>query len=717
VSIFQDGTDAACRRRSRLRAFGISSSVGVIACCATAAAQQAPAQQPASAPIQLPTIEVVSPTLIATPESQTASSVTVITSEQLERDQRRTMADALATVPGMNVVQTGGPGGLTSVFLRGTNSNHVKVLVDGIDVSDPSSTDASFDFGQLLTGDVERIEVLRGPQSGLYGSDAIGGVISVTTKQGSGPPKVTASVEGGSFGTTREQLGLSGSQGGFSYAFNVEHFQSASVPVTPLTPNPSYGYLGLAPGEQRNNDFYDNWTYSTKLGATLSDTVAVNVVARYTDSKLLFTGENCLAFPQCFPEALQSTQTDHQLFGRTELVWSPTDIFKNYFGVNYTNEYTWFFDPNPDSGLTSPLVTPPSTTVGTRLKEDYRGEVQVAPGQLVMFGAEHQNETLRTDSTDVVDANGNATFFTTNAQRRDDAGWLQLQSQITKQFNLAANIRYDDYDTFGGHTTWRVAPVFVVPGTDTKLKASYGTGFKAPSLFDLFVNFPGEFVGNPNLKPEESRGWDAGFEQPLAGDRFRFGVTYFNNNVTNLINTGLASPGIFTEVNIDAATIYGVESFAAWKVTNNLDFRVDYTNTTAKDDSDGQQLVRRPKNKGSFTAAWRVDDKLTLSATVLYVGSWLDLDRAGVLFPCSGGQPCVDASPFTTVNLAATYAASDNVSYFMRIDNLFNQQYEDPVGFLRPGIGIYGGVRLTGLPASGDAGLAFIPPFLRGGTM
>jgi vitamin B12 transporter len=144
---------------------------------------------------------VVSPSTVVTPSDQSASSVSVITAADIEAQHRLTVPDALAAVPGLNVVQTGGPGGQTSVFIRGTNSNHVKVLVDGIDVSDPSNPNGSFDFGQLLTGDIERIEVLRGPQSGLYGSDAIGGVISITTKSGNGPPKVTLSAEGGSFGT------------------------------------------------------------------------------------------------------------------------------------------------------------------------------------------------------------------------------------------------------------------------------------------------------------------------------------------------------------------------------------------------------------------------------------------------------------------------------------------------------------------------------------
>ena len=167
---------------------------------------------------------VVSPTTQPTPTDQSASSVTVITADQIESQQLRTVPDALAAAPGLNVTQTGGPGGQTSVFLRGTNSNHVKVLIDGIDVSDPSNPNGSFDFGQLLTSDTERIEILRGPQSGLYGSDAIGGVISITTKSGNGPPKFTLSTEGGSFGTTNERASLSGSPSGFQLSLQCTAF-------------------------------------------------------------------------------------------------------------------------------------------------------------------------------------------------------------------------------------------------------------------------------------------------------------------------------------------------------------------------------------------------------------------------------------------------------------------------------------------------------------
>ena len=632
---------------------------------------------------------VVSPTTVPTPADQSASSVTVITGADIESQQWRTVPDALMAVPGLNVVQAGGPGGQTSIFIRGTNSNHVKVLIDGIDVSDPSNPTQSFDFGQLLTGDIARIEILRGPQSGLYGSDAIGGVISITTKSGEGPPKLTMTAEGGSFGTFNQRAGLSGSQGNFNYVFNIQHFSSIETPVTPLNE--------LAPGEQRINDTYNNWTYSTKLGANLTDNFAVNLVGRYTDSRLGFTGEDYVDFFPPAPEALQSTQVDRQFYGRGEAVWSLFDgRFKNFFGVNYTNSWSWTLDPNPDSFNAPPAVAPPTTNLGQRTQYDWRGEAKVAPGQTLVFGLEDKTESLWTNSTGVFNAFGTYTPTTTTAQTGDKAGWIELQSAFAERFFVVSSIRYDDNQSFGAHTTWRVAPAFIVPGTETKLKATYGTGFKAPTLTELYVNNPSFMVvGNPDLRPETSKGYDVGFEQPLLHDRLRFGATYFHNDIANLIE-GTTDPTTFvsTYVNVGQATTQGVETFAAFALSSRLNLRADYTYTEARDDLTGLELLRRPKNKASVTALWKATDRLTVTAQVLYVGSWLDYNRPGTAELMAPG--------YTLVNLAANYAVTDRVGVFARINNLLNQQYEDPLGFLRPGLGIFGGITMQvgGAPSS-----------------
>jgi vitamin B12 transporter len=223
-------------------------------------------------------------------------------------------------------------------------------------------------------------------------------------------------------------------------------------------------------------------------------------------------------------------------------------------------------------------------------------------------------------------------------------------------------------------------------------------------------------MANPTLKPEESTGYDAGFEQPIANDRFRFGSTYFRNDINNLIETVTTlTPGVESFGNIDKASMFGFENFAAWTVSKALNLRADYTYTVAKADSTpgctsppcaGQELLRRPKNKASLTANWQATDRLSISSTLLYVGSWWDITRQTTA--PDGFNQYVKAPGSTTVNLAANYLLRDDLTVFARIDNLFNKQYEDPLGFMRPGFGAYAGVRLTagGSPSNAAAPFA-----------
>ena len=661
------------------QALGLRISVRVTAAALAATGIVAPVY--AQDVVTLPTI-AVSPTTIPTPIEQIANSVTVVTAQDIERQQLRTVPDVLNAIPGLNVVQSGGPGGQTAVFIRGTNSNHVKVFIDGVEVGDPTTPNGAFDFAHLLTGDIERIEVLRGPQSGLYGSDAIGGVISITTKKGEGPPKATASVEAGSFQTFNQAFSLSGSQAQFNYAFNVVHFHAGSVPVTPLDL--------LAPGVARNNDSYDNWTYSTRLGANLTDDFALNFSARYVDAKHGLTADDAVNFPpNSAPEVLQDTQRNRQLYTRGEAVWSLfDDRFKNFFGVSYTNQWSWFNDPNADSFTPFGSVAPPTTNLGQKTRFDWRGVVKVVSGQTLVLGLEDERQSLRTDST----ATLAGAQTTTTASTGNKAGYVELQSEFAKRFFVVANVRYDDNESFGPHTTWRLAPAFIVPGIETKLKATYGTGFKAPTLVELYVSNPSLFqVANPNLRPETSTGYDVGFEQPLFDGRVSFGATYFSNDIRDLIvNVFNGATFTATYMNIGHAKTSGVEAFAAATVSEQLKLRADYTRTFTRDEDTGLGLLRRPGNKASLSAIWTPRDRLTLSTTVLYVSSWIDVNRDTSTF-----IPRLDAPAYTIVNVAGNYRVDDHVTVFARADNLFNYQYQEPYGFLRPGLGVYGGIRLN----------------------
>lgn len=626
--------------------------------CLAASPLGAQETNPPSDAIQLPEV-TVSATTIPEPLADVGSSVTVIDSAQIEREQRRTVPDVLSLAPGLNVVQTGGPGGQTSVFIRGTNANQVKVLIDGIDASDPSNATGAFDFGQLLTYDIGRIEVLRGPQSGLYGADAIGGVISITTKGGEGPPQVKGLIEGGSFGTLNETMGFSGSTPIFSYYMNLAHFDVANVPVTP----PEL----LPPGRQAIGNAYENWTLSTKFGVQLSDNLSASLVARYIDATLHFTGDDFSIFPAA-PAAVQSIQRNNNLYTRGEVNWTSFDgILKNRFGLNYTQAYMREKDPDTAFGF-----TPPTGSLGQRLQYDWQGELALAKDWTLIAGFEDKKDQLYAAPT--------------FARVSNAAGYLQLLTRYDDRFFLASNLRYDANDQFGGHSTFRFAPSFHVPWTETVLKGSYGTGFKPPSLTQLYVDFPAfGFVANPNLKPEESTGYDIGFEQPLFDDLLRFGATYYQNNITDLIEIN----DTFTSyTNIGRAKTYGCEAFSSFAITPELNVRVDYTLTIARDEMTELELLRRPRNKLSMQAAWKPIDTISLSTTLVFVGRFIDGSR-------NFSIPRLNAPGYTVVNVAAHYEAGKNLSIFGRIDNLFNVRYENPTGFLAPGLGAYAGLRLA----------------------
>jgi vitamin B12 transporter len=468
-------------------------------------------------------------------------------------------------------------------------------------------------------------------------------------------------IEGGSFGTFNQTAALSGSDDRFNYAFNVAHFRATDIPVTPLQL--------LPPGQKAIGNNYDNMTYSTKLGADLSENLTLNAVARYTDATLRFTGDTFdpVTFTS-FPAAAQSTQTVHQLFTRGEAVWSVLDgRIKNYFGVNYTNHWNYNISPGDAA---------PTITTGDRVKYDWHAVTQLAPYHTVIVGAEQETETLQTSKV--------------SAQNVNKAGYVELQSQFANRLFLVENIRQDDNDRFGEHPTFRLAPALIVPFTETKLKGSYGTGFKAPTLSQLFVSFPEFFFfANPNLKPEESIGYDAGFEQPLFNDRVRFGSTYFHNDITNLIQPVFDSATFTsTNTNIGSAKTEGTENFVAASITDRVRVRADYTFTRAVDVTTGLELLRRPKEKWSANVVWNPIDPLTLSVTVLHTGSFIDVSR-------DFSVPRLLAPAYTVVNVAADYAISDQIKVFGRVDNLFNVHYQNPTGFLQPSLGVYGGIRVA----------------------
>jgi vitamin B12 transporter len=393
--------------------------------------------------------------------------------------------------------------------------------------------------------------------------------------------------------------------------------------------------------------------------------------ARYTRSILSFTGDDFNVFPSV-PAAAQSVQERGELFARAEARKQFFDgRFTSVFGLSLTDYKTR--EQDPDLGFGAP---PPNVSDGRRTAVDWQGDLKLAPGETLVLGLQDKNDELEKVGTPASD--------------EDRSAFAELQSTPLPGLSTAVSVRADAFRREGDVTTWRAGATYVVPSTGTKVDLTAGTAFKAPTLADLFVSFPAfGFFANPDLKPERSRGYDAGFEQPFDGGRFRFGATYFDNEISDLIETSFNSTTFTsTLINVDRARAYGVETFASAKLSDRLEARADYTWTSATDLTTGLELLRRPKNAASASADWRPLDRLSFRATALYLGSWIDANRSFTI-------PRLNAHPFATFDIAVDYRLNGSTALFARVQNLLDRRYEDPVGFLRPPLGVFAGVRLS----------------------
>jgi len=384
-------------------------------------------------------------------------------------------------------------------------------------------------------------------------------------------------------------------------------------------------------------------------------------VARYTNNHLRTTGDTFdpITFAS-FPAPEQTAATSDQYYGRlTAHLVSFDGILDHTLGFGYTHDRTSTVEPESAENLNT----------GERKKVDWQGNIKAAAGETVVLGAEYERDGI----SEPISADVHVT-----------SGYAELQSQIGEHWFSALNVRYDDNSRFGGKVTYRLAPTYVFSDSGTKLKASVGTGFKAPTLSQLFQSFPDfGFFANPNLKPETSTGYDAGIEQGLAHDAVRLGVTYFHNQIRDLITS---DPTFTTNINVGRAKTEGVESFLEYRPAAQLTLRLDYTYTEATDEDTNQELLRRPKHKADFDVSWRPTDAWLFDVTVLWVGSWADGTRE-TFAP-------VQAPGYTIVNLALSYQLNARLALFGRIDNLLDRDYQNPTGFLQPRIGAFAGIKL-----------------------
>jgi vitamin B12 transporter len=621
-----------------------------------------PLSEPSSAqtpePI-LPPVFVTS-TRTETPLSQVTTSATVITDKDIQAQQAETVLQVLRTVPGLDVVQSGSRGNTTSVFIRGSESDHVLVLIDGVEVN--STTLGAFDFANLTTENVERIEILRGAGGTLYGSQAIGGVINIITKKGQGPMEAGLSLEGGNGSTHRQALTLRGGAGKLGYSFSGARTESQ--------------------GFHSENDDYRNLAASARLDYQVTEDAILRGIFHFVKTDQgLFNNNNFASQPD--PNAREAGT---QYLGKLE--WEQK-IFKNW---DYRISGSMFKEHFKDSDDVDGCVFF-GFPCDSRTRDRFRPRIDTGEFQTnyrfedwstTTFGIEYKRRSA--DTSGGIDK-----------AIRNMGYYLQEQFQfLDRRLILIPGVRLDDNQSFGTAWTPSFSAAYLFRETGTKLKASYAKGFKAPSLNELF--FPPGFgcpaFGNPNLKPERSWELNAGVEQDVLSDRVKLGLTYFHREVNDLID-GRPIPGdpfgCFRAENVGTARFDGVEWSLGIKLLTSLTMNANYTYLDW-DTADGK-LPRRPRHRGSVNLNY-VFDRLNINASSNFVGRRDDF-RAASPF----GN--ITKPGYAIFDLASYYSlpwrvpAVKDLTLFGKIENLFNRKYEELDGFRARPLNFLLGMRAT----------------------
>ena len=559
---------------------------------------------------------------------EVGSSVAVITADEIRTRQYEFLSDALKDAAGIAIAQNGSNGGASSAFIRGASSGETLVVIDGVIVNDPSAPQGGFNFANLDVNDIERVEILRGPQSIIYGPDAIGGVISITTKKRS-DHGVNAYAEGGSLQTAR--AGANFSAGGESA------FLRASISAIRTN-----GVSRAAAGTEK--DGYKTIAGSARAGADLNSVWSVSATARASASRSDFDG-----FPPPNFTLGDTADVDH---AREESFTARLSHNATKIAGALTLGYSSINRRDENQGLET------FAAKGSRASADYVGEIDFSALRLVA-GGKVERTHAKVSGVDQ-SATGGGVF-------------ALLETDPVKGVTLSAGARRDEFSNFEGATTARLAAVWRLTA-QTILRASWGKGYRAPSLFELNFNQFG-VTPNPDLRPERANGVDAGIEQRFGSTRLR--ATFFETRINNRIDFDLARNGYY---NIDRTRARGVEIETDVVLAPNASLALNYAYTDAIDRVTDAQLLRIPKHKGSIIASWSPIERLALSASLLLNGKEAD-------FPTGNAA-------FARLDLRAAWRLNDAVEIYARVENATDATYQDVSGYAEPGAAAFGGLRI-----------------------
>jgi vitamin B12 transporter len=619
---------------------------------------------------------VVTATRSPQPESRIGNSITVIDAAALRDSQQPALADLVATVPGVSFSRNGGIGELTSVFIRGSNSDETVVLIDGVQLTDPWSTAGGVFFDNLMTAGAGRIEILRGAQSTLYGSQAMGGVINIISAEPTSPLGGDISIEGGSHGTGYLTGEVGGKDDALLWKLGANWYGTSGFPVHDQV----FG--------GGRNDAAQVGGANGRIRYDFTPQVQIDLRANYSQGRVDTDGYDTAT--GAFGDDNEYSKKN-QFVGYAGLTVATADrSFTNRIAVQYTDSAQHEYDPGPRYPAAYYANGDLETFYGSGhiAREEYQGTWVLDSQWHAVFGLQHEQSTISSDTP---------AFDYSPAPVEDsakiDSGYVQLQGEVAPGLVLTAGERYDRHSEFGDHSTGQLAAAWSLGGA-TILRASFGQGFKAPSLYQLYS---ANGIGNTTLRPETATSWDAGIEQHALDDALSLTATYFHRDSHDLIDFFNCpvfeggSPQCVAAVfggyyaNIDEARVHGVELQAVYRPVTALTLAANYTQTATENLSPGaygNQLPRRARDAANASASYLFASGLSATVAERYAGRSFD-DVANTT-PLGG---------YVLTDLRLGCQLNERLELYGRIDDATGKRYETAYRYGTPGRVVFAGLR------------------------
>ena len=609
---------------------------------------------------------VVTATRTPTPLDQVPASITVLDKATIDRAQDIGATELLLRTPGISMSRNGGYGTATSLRIRGAESEQTVVVIDGVKLNDPSSTGGGYNFANLLIGDAQRIEVLRGPQSTLWGSQAIGGVVNIVTASPQAPIEGSFDIEAGSRDTVSARAALGGVSGPLSWRIGGQSFTTEGISAIA----PAFG------GGER--DGYTNRNVAGRAELALGANASIDLRGYYSTGRVEIDG---------FSGDAPDYSHNREFVGYAGLNFALLDgRLRNRIAYNYTDTDRDSYSPELERPLSFEAA-------GKNRRFEYQGIFDLSDRISATFGVENERSRFKSRSPSGSLADPLPDFVRGKAEITSVYG--QLTVRPLDGLTINGGVRHDDHNRYGGRTLFSAGGIWTLP-SGTTLRASYGEGFKAPSLYQLFSEY-----GNVNLDPERAHGWEAGAQQAFFGDMLTIGATYFERTTTGQIiyngcDVGTTDPlcvvpGTDTPrwgyyLNVARAEAHGIEADAAFRL-GGLTLDGNYSWTVAEDRSagtanEGNWLPRRPRHLANASLSYDFAFGLTLGSAVRWAGKSYD-----------NASNATRLDDYTLVDLRAEYRLSDSLRLFARAENVFDEQYMTAYRYGTLGRSIYAGIR------------------------